>query len=343
MEPDLEARWRARLAALCGELRAAARGAMETAIAAGDIDSMARELRAGAGDVTFELDARTETVIDRWLETTARNGPLSLLTEDEGWRHRGPGTKGGVSELSGFDHGGPRIAIDPIDGTRHLMSDLRSAWSIVSFAPPGTAQPRMREISLGLVSEIPDSRAARWRSLVAIQGHDAVFEDRALGDCSLVSTRKLHTGDDARAERGYFSFFRYLPAQRPPLAEIEARFFERLARLEHADVRSCYDDQYISSGGQLALLTIGTYRMAADLRAWLGWKHPEIPSIATHPYDIAGAVLVAREAGAQVCGIDGEALDFPIDCSTPVSFVAWTNAATKARLQGHLKAALGEV
>ncbi len=343
MEPDLEARWRARLTALCGELRTAARGAMGTAIAAGDIDSMARELRAGAGDVTFELDARTESVIDRWLEDTARSEPLSLLTEDEGWRHRGPGTRGGVSELSSFDHGGPRIAIDPIDGTRHLMSDLRSAWSIVSFAPPGAGEPRMCEISLGLVSEIPDSRAARWRSLVAIRGCGTRFEDRALGEGTLVSTRRLDTGSDARAERGYFSFFRYLPAQRPLLAALEARFFERLARLEQADVRSCYDDQYISSGGQLALVSLGTYRLAADLRAWLGMRRPQIPSIATHPYDIAGAVLVAREAGAQVLGVDGDALDFPIDCTTPVSFVAWTNAATKARLEGHLRAALDEL
>ena len=103
------------------------------------------------------------------------------------------------------------------------------------------------------------------------------------------------------------------------MAEIEARFFERLARHESADMRSCYDDQYISSGGQLALLALGTYRMSADLRAFLGARDPQIPSVPTHPYDLAGAVLVAREAGAVITGALGEELDFPIDCTTPVT------------------------
>ena len=124
------------------------------------------------------------------------------------------------------------------------------------------------------------------------------------------------------------------------MAAIEARFFERLARLEHADVRACYDDQYISSGGQLAWLALGTYRLSADLRAWLGAREPSVPFLPTHPYDLAGAVLVAREAGVQVDDVEGEPLDFPIDCETPVSFVAWVNRASRARMAMHLHAAL---
>jgi 3'-phosphoadenosine 5'-phosphosulfate (PAPS) 3'-phosphatase len=342
MPRELEARWAVRLQALCGELRSVARGALDAAIRSGEFARAPRPVRDGAGDVTFALDAAAEAAIDRWLETVARREPISLLTEDEGWRHRGPGPLGSPVELAGFDHGGPRIAIDPIDGTRHLMTDLRSAWSIVSFAPPGEGHPALADVSLGLVSEIPDSRAARYRALRAVCGAGATFEERALEGGALHSARRLSTGEDARADHGYFSFFRYLPAQRPSLARIEARFFERLERLERADVRSCYDDQYISSGGQLALLALGTYRLAADLRAWLGTREPGTPSIATHPYDVAGAVLVAREAGASVTAVDGSRLDFPIDCTTPVSFVAWANEPTRARLEPHLRAALAD-
>ncbi len=343
MARDLETLWLARLGALCTQVRETARAALADALSRGDGERLARPVRQGAGDVTFALDQCTEDVITNWLEHTARTQPISLLTEDEGWRHRGPGPGGAALELADFDHGGPRIAIDPIDGTRHLMSDLRSAWSIVSFAPPGSGEPRMSDLTLGLVSEIPDSRAARWRSLSAVLGHGAHFEERTLTTEVLHSARRLNTGKDARADHGYFPMFRYLAAQRPLIAAVEARFFERLARLEHADTRSCYDDQYISSGGQLALLCLGTYRMSVDLRATLGTARPEIPSLATHPYDIAGAVLVAREAGADVTGIDGERLDFPIDCTTPVSFAAWVNPGTRARLEPHLRAALAEV
>ena len=340
MELELETHWQARLSDLCTQLRSAARVAIEQALAENRLEDLARPLREGAGDVTFALDQCTEDVLTRWLDETAQRLNISLLTEDEGWRHRGPGAHGRVRDLPDFDHGGPRIAIDPIDGTRHLMADMRSAWSIISFAPPGAGQPRMSELTLGLVSEIPDSRAARWRELAAIRGRGAFFVERALEAETLYSKRRLSTGVDDRADQGYFSFFRYLPAQRPALATIEARFFERLARLERADVRSCYDDQYISSGGQLALLSLGIYRMGCDLRGYLGARRSEIPSIATHPYDLAGAVLVAREAGASVDAIDGKPLDFPIDCTTPVSFVGWTNAATKQRLEPHFHASL---
>jgi fructose-1,6-bisphosphatase/inositol monophosphatase family enzyme len=335
--------WPERLQDLCDELRGTARQALAESIRSGAFTEAPRPVRDGAGDVTFALDAATESVIDRWLDAVARREPLSLLTEDEGWRHRGPGPGGSVVELPGFDHGGPRIAIDPIDGTRHLMSDLRSAWTIVSYAPPGSAEPRLSDVSLGLVSEIPDTRAARYRRLWAERGLGARLEERLLEDGRLLDQRRLTTGQDARPDHGYFSFFRYLPAQRPALAAIEARFFERLARLEGADVRSCYDDQYICSGGQLVLLALGTYRLAADLRGWLGTRLPGIPAIATHAYDIAGAVLVAREAGVVVEAVDGAPLDFPIDCTSPVSFVAWTNRATGDRLRRHLSAALEEL
>ncbi len=68
-----------------------------------------------------------------------------------------------------------------------------------------------------------------------------------------------------------------------------------------------------------------------------------LPSIPTHPYDVAGAIVVAREAGAVVDAADGSTLDFPIDCTTPVSFVAWANAPTRARLAPHLASALAMV
>jgi fructose-1,6-bisphosphatase/inositol monophosphatase family enzyme len=340
MDGRLEARWRERLTPLAGELRATARAAVRSALAAGNLESLSMPVREGAGDTTFRLDECTEQAISRWLDATSRTEALSLLTEDEGWRHRGPDGRGGNRELPGFDHGGPRIAIDPIDGTRHLMSDLRAAWSVISFAPPGEGEPRLSDLTLGICSEIPDSRAARWRCLWALRGGGAFLEERALESVCESAARRLHTGDDSRAERGYFSFFRYLPAQRPRLAAIEAHFFERLARLEGADVRSCYDDQYISSGGQLALLALGTYRLSADLRGWLGAREPRQAAIATHPYDLAGAVLIAREAGVIVDDPSGAPRDFPIDCTTAVSFVAWVNAATRARLHAHLSSAL---
>ncbi|MBK7874566.1 MAG: hypothetical protein IPJ77_02240 [Planctomycetes bacterium] len=316
-----------RLAALIGD---AVREHRDRALATGGADGLMRIASQGAGDVTYGIDVPAEHALDVWLDEVARAGPLSLLTEDSGWRHRGPDGKGGVRALDGFDHGGPRIVVDPIDGTRNLMTDLRPAWTVIGLAGPGVGEPWQKDVVLGVVREIPESRSTSTRELLAARGEGCVLVDGA-------SERRLDTGSDARADHGYFPFFKYLPTERHEIAEVEARFFERLARIEGADVRNCYDDQYISNAGQLVLLALGTYRMIADLRAVLAARRGGT-TLTTKPYDVSGALVCAVEAGCVVTAWDGGELDFPIDVVTPVSFVGWTNEATRARLARHLAA-----
>jgi fructose-1,6-bisphosphatase/inositol monophosphatase family enzyme len=347
---DVELRnaWLARLVALSDRLRDATVAARAKARASGELESLAREAAQGAGDVTFGIDVPAEHELTRWLEETAREAPLSLLSEETGWRHMGPGARGKAHELPGFDHGGPRIVVDPIDGTRNLMTDLRSAWTAIAWCARGTSEPRLTEVELGVLSEIPDSRAELFRRLSAARGGrcrvevrelpGAQIEELALSE-TLIEDHALDTGRDDRVDHGYFPFFRYLPDMRPEIARIEAAFFERLAAEERADVRSCWDDQYLSNAGQLALLALGKYRMIADLRAHLAARRGRT-TLTTKPYDIAGAVVCARAAGCVITAPDGSALDFPLDVETPVSFVGWVNRATEKRCAGHLAAAL---
>ncbi len=339
MQAPIEREWSARLSELCARIRRATRHALDAACHSGDLAPLARTVRQGAGDVTYAIDELVELAILEWLEETAARTPLSLLTEDSGWLHRGPGPRG-VRELGDFDHGGPRIALDPIDGTRNLMADLRSAWSVVSFAPPGTSEPRLADLSLGIVSELPDARAARYRVLSAYGEQPARIELRELAGDALVRERELRADSDARVDHGYFPFFRYAPDQRPALARIEADFFARLEREEGADLRHVFDDQYICNAGQLVQLTVGTYRMIADVRGWLAARQ-RAKVITSKPYDVAGAIFVARAAGCVVEGPLGAALDFPIDVVTPVDFIGFANRPTAERLRPHLDVALG--
>lgn len=328
-----------RLVALSDRLRAATRGALLAAIESRTLDRMARPVGHGVGDVTYGLDVPAERELDRWLVETARQGPLSLLTEDAGWRHFGPGKRRKPVALADFDHGGPRISIDPVDGTRVLMTDLRSAWSVIALAGPGVGLPRLSEVAVGVLSEIPDSRAASFRRFSASRGAGCRLEERTLRGRELRAPRLLSTGKDDRPDHGFFPFFRYAADQRPALAAIEAAFFARLAAREGAEVRTCYDDQYTSNGGQLALLALGRYRMIADLRAWHAARRGRA-SVTSKPYDVAGAVLCAREAGCVIEAPGGGELDFPLDAVTPVSFVGWVNEPTRKRLWKHLAAAM---
>jgi fructose-1,6-bisphosphatase/inositol monophosphatase family enzyme len=370
MNSELAPVWLPKLVDLSNRLRDAARSALLHAIESGEHASMWRQAGQGAGDVTYGIDVPAERALEHWHEETARATPLSLLSEETGWRHLGPGRGGRAVELSGFEHGGPRIVVDPIDGTRNLMTDVRSAWSVIGLAPAGGGAPSLADVELGVLSEIPDSRAAAYRRLSAERGGSCRCEQRALdedlramklaptsdriagqerdrtssaardaSDGALLSERVLDNGDEVRLDHAYFPFFKYMADMRPAIAAIEARFFERLAEHERADIRNCYDDQYISNGGQLALLALGAYRMIADVRAHLAALRRR-PTLTSKPYDIAGAVVCARAAGAVITAVDGSELQFPIDTETPVSFVGWVNRATERRLAPHLAAAL---
>jgi hypothetical protein len=217
------------------------------------------------------------------------------------------------------------------------MADLRSAWTVVAFAPGGPGEPRLRDCTHGIVSEIPGTLAERYRRF---------FTDGARCRWELwgepgerLRAGMLRVDHDDRPDHGYFPFFRYEPAQRPAIARLEADFFERLARHEGAETRSIYDDQYISSAGQLVLLALGRYRMVVDPRELVGRRF-RVPGVTSKPYDLAGAVVCARAAGAVVTAAEGGPLDFPIDATTPVGYAGYANERTKERLEPHWLATL---
>lgn len=330
--------WLPHITRLCDEIRLRTRDALSDAIRTGDPE-LSRPLKRGAGDFTYGLDLPSEDCLRAWHGARAREGPLSVMTEDSGWRHLGPGPKGEVVELPGFDHGGPRIGFDPVDGTRNLMADLRSAWTVVSFAPAGTGEPRLGELSGGMIAEIPTTRAARFRRFFS-DGDTTWLEEGALGGASeeesppIGPARVVRTDGDDRPDHGYFPFFRYDPLQRLVIAEWEARFFERLERNENAEMHTIYNDQYCSSGGQLVELMSGTYRMIVDARA-LAARRSGTNQIFTKPYDIGGAIVCARAAGCELTDAEGNALDFPLDVTTPVDFCGYVNAPTRLRLEPH--------
>ncbi len=327
-----------RLESLLDSIRIATRARLAAEESIRGLSPAAEVVGRGAGDVTYGIDLESEEVVARWLEECAREGPLSLFTEDIGWRHAGPGD-GGWAELADFDHGGPRIAIDPIDGTRPLLGDLRSAWTSIAACPPGPEEPRASDVTLGLLGELPTSLTESWRVIRAQRGGGATLERHTFAPTSETVVTPLVVDTDDRPDHGVFSFFRFSPHQRPRIAEVEADFFARIEADECADLMHCYDDQYVCNVGQLVHLCLGSYRLIADLRGHLT-ESLEAPVVTSKPYDLAAALLVAHEAGCVVTAPDGSPLDFPLDATTPVSFVGWVNEPTASRLAPHLGAAL---
>ena len=130
----------------------------------------------------------------------------------------------------------------------------------------------------------------------------------------------VHPSSADTLDHGWAQLAKFFPPGKEALARIETDLF---ARLGVADV---FDDQYVSSGGQLHELLTGRDRFVADLRPLVA------PSaLASHPYDVCTAMLLV-EAGGVVTDPWGDPLDCPLDTTTPVSWVGYANPTLAAAI-----------
>jgi hypothetical protein len=121
-------------------------------------------------------------------------------------------------------------------------------------------------------------------------------------------------------EHGFGGFAKFFVPGKVALAALEAELFERLG------CQDVFDDEYISSGGQIHELLTGRDRFVADLRPLAApGAH------ACHPYDVCTAFLL-EEAGGVVSDPWGAPLDAPLDTTSPVAWVGYANEDLAARI-----------
>ena len=104
----------------------------------------------------------------------------------------------------------------------------------------------------------------------------------------------------------------------------------------------CFEDQYISTGGQLYELMIGHDRYIADLRPLLRGVLAErgLPQpLCCHPYDLC-TILIAEELGLAVTDPMGAPLDAPLDLEADVAWVGYANEALRRQVEPALIGAL---
>src|SRR5690606_36113627 len=109
-----------------------------------------------------------------------------------------------------------------------------------------------------------------------------------------------------------------------------------------ADIAHVFEDQYISTGGQIAELLAGHDRFIADLRPLVFRKLGLRTELSCHPYDICTA-LVLSEAGGLIEAPEGGRLDAPLDTTTPVAWAAYANPVLARRVRPVLKRLIREM
>ena len=299
--------------------------------AAPDFSTISRE---SAADTIYEIDRVSEIAIEAWF---AQHWPADVPAEVvmEGIEPDRPMI---VPHGTSLTDTVVKCILDPIDGTRGIMYDKRSAWFLAGVAPQLGAETRLQDIQVAAMVELPTTK--QWRA----DRCSAIRDQGVRAESVNIFTREtaplqLRPSRAKTMLHGYGYISRFFPAGKALLAEIEQALWQRLYQSESHIV--IFEDQYISTGGQFYELLAGRDRMIADLRPLVFRKLGLDSALCCHPYDIA-AMLILREAGIILESPDGAPLDGPFDTTSPISWVAYANLELANSIRPVLQTVLEE-
>lgn len=339
MTPDLKTH----AAALLAPLRRLHENIRNAVIAAGEAaeraesDALANvaEEEAG-GDTIYAIDRISEELLVEFFEREiAPFAPLVLIAEGlAGGRLVLPR---GASEADAVW----RIIVDPIDGTRGIMYQKRSAWVLTGVAPNRGPDTSLRDIALAIQTELPPVKQHLCDTLWAVRGQGASAErtNRLTGERFPLGLRPSRASTIAH---GYATVVRFFPGAREELAAIDDEIVEAALGPVRPGKAHCFEDQYASTGGQLYELMRGHDRFIADLRPLMERKRAErglALGLCCHPYDLC-TELIARERGVIVTDAIGKPVQARLAVEPDVAWVGYANAAVQAQIEPLLQAAL---
>jgi fructose-1,6-bisphosphatase/inositol monophosphatase family enzyme len=300
-------------------------------------ESMAAVDRDGAGDTIYAIDTIAESIVERFAEALARDRTFLMVAEGlPGGRRLYPA---GADEAAADCW----IVVDPIDGTRGLMYQKRSAWILTAVAPNRGAGTSLRDVELAVQTEIPLVKQHQSDQLWALRGRGAQAQryNRLTGTSSPLP---LQPSSAPSIAHGYATIARFFPGARDELAAVDDAIVRGALGPHAAGKAHCFEDQYASTGGQLYELIAGHDRFIADLRPLLRpllSRRGLPPALACHPYDICCA-LIAEESGVIVTDASGQPLDAPLDVEAEVAWAGYANDRIRAQIEPLLQAALRE-
>jgi hypothetical protein len=294
------------------QLRAAAIAAGER-LGSDDLSSVASDTE---GDTVYALDSVTiEPLIDFVEREIAPHAPVVLIAE---------GLAGGCvvlpAEMSECDAAW-RMIVDPIDGTRGLMYQKRSGWILTGIAPNSGAATGLHHIEAAVQTEIPVNKQHLADSVWAIRNEGVHAErwNRLSGERTPLF---LQPSRARTLMHGFATVARFFPGGRDVLAAIDDEIVASVLGPPQKGKAACFEDQYISTGGQLYELMAGRDRFIADIRPLV---YGNASPLCCHPYDLSTEFL-ARAVGVIITNERGQQLSAPLEVGPDVCWVGYANA-----------------
>ncbi len=292
-----------------------------------------------ASDVTYALDREVEGLVIESVDAFAPQvGGITMVAEGIGEQEVTT-----YPESMQPDEAAVRLIVDPLDGTRGLMVAKRSAFFLAGVAPNRGESTRLSDLDAAVMVEIPTHRAFLRDALWAIKGEGMTGETRNLLD-GRTCPFSAKPSREITIRGGFAQVSRFFPPGRDRLAALEEQLLQTLFPDAEPGEILTFEDQYISTGGQLYELLTGKDRFTADLRATL-YREREREGKRVghicHPYDLAGH-LIGAEAGILVTDAQGQPLDAPLDTTHPCDWIGYANQAIKDEVAPVLRGLIQE-
>ena len=302
--------------------------AIRQSLAQASADTLSRTVRDQDGDTIFGIDLDAERVLIPFCEQWGQSVSFLLMAE---------GVEAGGRR---FGAGEPqfRLIVDPVDGSRGLMHDKRSAWCLAAVATEHGEDTRMEHVVAAAMTELPTTRHGFIDRLWTTQGNPAVGERHNLWDNSH-EPLKVAPSTQATLHHGFGTVCDYFPGGKELLGRIAERILHEEMGGWNPEKAEVFCDQYIASGGQLAELILGRDRFVLDVRPLVYAALGVESSLCSRPYDLC-TQLIAKNAGVVVSDPFGAPLNCPLDVTTNVAYAAYANPALADRLQPIVTAAL---
>src|SRR5450432_1088720 len=168
--------------------------------------------RTSSADTIYAIDAVVEPVLEDFCREWAKTTPLILIAEGIEDEQGNEGKKifpAGASE----ENAKIRLIVDPIDGTRGIMYDKRSAWALAGVAPNNGPGTRLRDIEIAVMTELPTSKMGWADVLWAIKGQGAhgIREDLRAGGSGASTPLNLSPSSAPKIDHGFAMISNFFP------------------------------------------------------------------------------------------------------------------------------------
>ncbi|MEO0795340.1 MAG: inositol monophosphatase [Verrucomicrobiota bacterium] len=289
-----------------------------------------------SADVIYQIDKISEDTIIEWFnDSWPQAWSVEIVMEGNEDEESLTFPKRTPIEQTQF-----KCILDPIDGTRGIMYDKRSAWILGGIAPQLGSETSLQDIVVGAMTELPTTKQWRADQLSAVAGGPLISD--AI-DVRSMTHNPIHLRPSEARDfnHGFSAIGRFFPDGLELLARIEAELWRRVDSTERS-FPMIFSDQYLSTGGQFYELMAGHDRFLADLRPAVFKQLGLGDAMTCHPYDIAFMPVLTASGVIAENPITGGPVDAPLDTTSPVCWAGYANADLQAMVSPHLRDILME-